>query len=413
MEVLGTVDGEGAVRLLEDAPRSDEPGNGSVAVLEPAHRVESAVAGPSEEARARLAGLEGVVRRAMELLPSSGSAIELYDASRTSSQVVCAGGEMMDLLGVTSPLSRPLTPLELASGLSAPLVSQDGSCIGTVGVRDSRRLRAFGKRELELVELLADQAVLIVENSALVHHSSRDAAKLQELLQFISTVSHDLRTPLSSIIGFSDILLSGRAGSLTGLQTEFLSLVKLGANQLVNLVDDLLDISRCTRGELRLNYEEVDLAASVARLFKQLEPLVSETQIVLVNRVNRSIGRVPADAKRVDQVLSNLLNNAIKFTQPAGVVTVSGYRRRGEVELSVWDTGIGIAKEEQEKVFDRFYQAEPGLKGRIRGSGIGLTVSKHIVEAHGGRIWVESEPGRGSRFRFTLPTTARSLQAGA
>ncbi|HEX2923641.1 MAG TPA: HAMP domain-containing sensor histidine kinase [Chloroflexota bacterium] len=392
------------MRILVGGSKDVVPAGAPTNVSESARWTGGVSVVPSGDGRGGLECLDEVVRRAMELLPSSGSAIELYDAGRTTSQVVCAGGEMVDLLGVTSPLNRPLTLLELASGLSVPLVSH-GNCIGAVGVRDSRRLRAFGKRELELLELLADQAVLVVENSTLVHHSSRDAAKLQELVQFISTVAHDLRTPLSSIIGFSDILLGGRAGSLNSIQTEFLSLVKLGANQLVNLVDDLLDISRCTRGELRLNYDDVDLSAAVARLLKQFEPLVGETEIVLVNRVNRTIGRVPADAKRIDQVLSNLLNNAIKFTQPSGTVTISGHRRRGEVELCVSDTGIGIPKDEQEKVFDRFYQAEPALKGKIRGSGIGLAVSKHIVEAHGGRIWVESEPGKGSRFRFTLPTT--------
>jgi signal transduction histidine kinase len=405
MEVLRIVDGEGAVRLLEEITPEVVLREGPSALREASRWVGSVSVGPSGEGTTGLAQLEGVVRRAMVLLPSSGAAIELYDSGRTTSQVVCVGGEMVELLSVCAPLTRPLTPLELASGLSAPLVSH-GVCIGTLGVRDSRRVRAFGKRELELLELLADQAVLVVENSRLVHFSSRDAAKLQELLQFISTVSHDLRTPLSSIIGFSDILLGGRAGSLNSLQTEFLGLVKLGANQLVNLVDDLMDISRCTRGELRLNLDDVDLAASVTRLFKQFQPLIGETQIVLVNRVNRTIGRVPADAKRIDQVLSNLLNNAIKFTQPSGTIIVSGYRRKGEVELSVSDTGIGIPIDEQVKVFDRFYQAEPGPKGKIRGSGIGLAVSKHIVEAHGGRIWVESELGKGSRFRFTLPTNS-------
>lgn len=354
--------------------------------------------------------LRQIVRRAMVLLPATGFGVDLHDADHTFSQVVSAAGDFRDLLGVVTPLSKPLTPLELASSLSVPLVS-NGAVIGTIGGRDSRRLRSFGKREMDLLELLADQVVLAVENSKLIQHSTRESARANDLLQFLSIVSHDLRTPLSSIIGFTDILLGGRAGELSDLQREFLSLVKVGATQLAGLVNDLLDISRYTRGELRLNLERIDLAAAVARLVRQFEPLVTEAHIQLVNRVHRSIGCITADPKRLDQVLNNLLNNAIKFTQPAGTVTVTGYRRGGKVVLSVTDNGIGISKEEQAKIFDHFYQADRRRNGRLGGSGLGLAVSKHIVEAHGGTIWVESEPGRGSCFRFALPVDCRPGQA--
>ncbi|MHB8992148.1 MAG: sensor histidine kinase [Chloroflexota bacterium] len=387
---------------LVDGRPSGEAGAAAARAVSPAAPL--ALPGVAADPLCLAAGepLQATVSRALQQLPATGCGVDLHDLDHTVSQVVCVGGDLRELLGVVTPLTRPLTPLELASSLSVPLISR-GVAIGTIGVRDSRRLRSFGKREMDLLELLADQVVLAVENSRLLQHSSRESAKVNDLLQFLSIVSHDLRTPLSSIIGFTDILLGGRAGDLTDLQQEFLSLVKLGATQLANLVNDLLDISRYTRGELRLNLEQVDLSEAVARQVRQLEPLVAETQIRLVNRVNRCLGRIVADPKRLDQVLNNLLNNAIKFTQPSGTVTVNGYRRNGMVVISVIDTGIGVSKEEQEKIFDRFYQADPGNTGRFSGSGLGLAVSKHIVEAHGGTIWVESEPGRGSRFRFSLP----------
>lgn len=347
--------------------------------------------------------LEPVVQKAMELVPASGCAIELCDHETKTTTVVCGAGDLREIVGSCTLLTRPLTALELASSLSVPLISR-GASIGTLGIRDSRRLRSFSRREMDLLGLLADQAVLIVENFKLQGRSTKAASKLEDLVQFLSVVSHDLRTPLSSIIGFTDILITGRAGSLSPLQQEFLGLVKLGAGQLNNLVADLLDISRLTRGELKLYLEEVNLSEVVARMVRQLQPLLAETDIRLVNRVGQSVGVIRADSKRLDQVLSNLLNNAIKFTQPSGTITISSCRRDGEIILCVADTGIGIAEEERVRVFERFYQSAPGLNGRFSGSGLGLAVSKHIVEAHGGRIWVESKVGKGSKFRFSLPS---------
>ena len=346
--------------------------------------------------------LEPIVHKTIELVPATGCAIELCDQEAKTTTVVCGEGDFSSLVGTSSLHGAPLTALELAAGLTVPLIS-NGIQIGVIGIRDSRRLRPFGKRETDLLALLADQAVLIIENSKLQDHSAKTVSKFDDLVQFLSVVSHDLRTPLSSITGFTDILLTGRAGKLSPLQMEFLQLVKLGAIQLNNLVADLLDISRLTRGELKLYLEEVDLSLIVARLVRQFEPLLSETNIRLVNRIGPSIGTVYADARRLEQVLSNLLNNAIKFSQPAGTITLTGRRRDGEVVLCVADTGIGVPADEREKIFDRFYQSDPGLSGRLNGSGLGLAVSKHIIEAHGGRIWVESKVGQGSKFRFSLP----------
>lgn len=248
-------------------------------------------------------------------------------------------------------------------------------------------------------------SVTTVERQAFRQNPLPPSTPTCDMLEFLSIVSHDLRTPLSSIIGFTDMILEGRVGELNSAQREFLALVKVGANQLANLVDDLLDISRYARGELQLNYGEVHLASAISWQVAQFTPLLAETDVELINRVHHSIGTIRADAKRLHQIFSNLLDNAIKFTQPTGVVTISGYRTREKVEFTVSDTGIGISKEEQSRVFDRFYRADSLPKGKFSGSGLGLAVTKHLVEAHGGRIRLSSEPGKGSKFSFTIPTS--------
>jgi signal transduction histidine kinase len=230
-------------------------------------------------------------------------------------------------------------------------------------------------------------------------------AEHEELLSFLAVVSHEFQVPLTSIIGFTGLLLDGRAGEMTGQQRELLDLARTGAMQLTNLVDDILDLSRHIRGELRLFREPVDLAAEVALQVRQFDPIVEGTGVQLVNRVHRSLGTIKADSKRLRQVLVNLLSNAVKFTLPAGTVTVAGYRRRDGVVVAVKDTGIGLSKEDQAHVFLPFYQLPADRRPMLGGSGLGLATTRRIVEAHGGQIWVDSELGKGSCFRFTLPTT--------
>jgi signal transduction histidine kinase len=230
------------------------------------------------------------------------------------------------------------------------------------------------------------------------------AAQLSDSSQLLSVISHDLQTPLSSIRGFVDILLGGRTGKVTEQQREILGTMRLAATQLSHLVNDLVDGSQYVRGALQLDRATVDLASTVAQHVRLFEPLIADTEVRLVNRLHQSIGRIWADEQRLLQVLNNLISNAIKFTHPSGTVTVSGFRRRGEVVLSVTDTGIGLDRDDLARVFDPFYRAPAARRAGIQGKGLGLAVSRYIVEAHGGRIWAESRPGTGSRFSVALPT---------
>ncbi|MGB9880957.1 MAG: ATP-binding protein, partial [Anaerolineae bacterium] len=240
----------------------------------------------------------------------------------------------------------------------------------------------------------------------------RDVTSQKELERmkssFLSVVSHELKTPLHSIKGFVDIILMGKTGPLTDTQVDFLNTVRDQTTHLQSLIDDLLEFSRLESGQIKLRLTEVSLAELTTAVVAKLKPLAERGQIQLVNRVGPEIPVIEADYMRIEQVLTNLIDNAIKFTPPDGVVTITAQDLGAEVQVAVSDTGIGIPAKEQERIFDRFYQVDSGPARHYRGTGLGLTICKHIVEYHRGRIWVESEVGKGSTFFFVLPKQIRA-----
>lgn len=235
----------------------------------------------------------------------------------------------------------------------------------------------------------------------------RDVTAQKELEKmksnFLSVISHELKTPLHSIKGFVDIILMGKTGEINELQRDFLSTVKDQTGQLQTLIQDLLEFSRLESGQLKLRPEVVDLGELVTKAIGKLAPVAEEAGVELVSTVPTPSVLIEADPMRLEQVLSNLCDNAIKFTPAGGRVTIDYVNHGPEVEVSVSDTGIGIPEQELPRIFDRFYQVDASSTRRYRGTGLGLTICKHIVERHGGRLWVESIQGQGSTFRFTLP----------
>jgi len=218
----------------------------------------------------------------------------------------------------------------------------------------------------------------------------------------LSIVSHELRTPLHSISGFVDIILMGKTGELTELQRDFLTTVKRQSAQLQNIINDLLEFTRLEYGHIKLTTEPVRLREIADHVLHKLAVLADEHRIQLGNDVPEELV-VEGDSVRLEQVLTNLVDNAFKFTPAEGRVTVGAADLGAEAELWVTDTGIGIAPEDQDKIFEMFYQVTEGSNGARRGAGLGLAICKHIVECHQGQIWVESEQGRGSTFRIVLP----------
>jgi two-component system phosphate regulon sensor histidine kinase PhoR len=221
---------------------------------------------------------------------------------------------------------------------------------------------------------------------------------------FISMVSHELRTPLNTINGFLEIVLDGQVGPLNERQQEFLEYAHISTQQLATLVEDILFISKADSGQFTLRRGEVPVAKLIAQVLNSLQAVAEKAEVRLVADVAASLPTIPADELRLQQVLTNLLNNAIKFSAARSEVTLTVRAEGDELVFTVADRGKGIAAEDHQRIFERFYQSEGGARARAGGYGLGLSIAKLIVEQHGGRIWVESALGEGATFAFTMPT---------
>lgn len=231
---------------------------------------------------------------------------------------------------------------------------------------------------------------------------------------FLSVVSHELRTPLHSIKGFVEIILMGKTGPVTDIQEDFLKTVRTQTTVLQRMIDDLLEFSRMEAGRVKLALSEVSVAAMAHSVATKLAPLAEEAGLRLGIEMPPDLPEIDADRMRLEQVLTNLVENAIKFTPAGGAITVSAARAGDDrMRLTVADTGIGIPPDEQEKVFDRFYQVDGSERRAYRGTGLGLSICRHIVERHSGRVWVESDgvAGHGARFHVELPIELRPIEA--
>jgi signal transduction histidine kinase len=219
---------------------------------------------------------------------------------------------------------------------------------------------------------------------------------------FLSMVSHELRTPLNSVLGFLDITLMGKTGQLTDLQADFLSTARQEAQVLQRLINDLLDYSQLQSGMLRMEMAPVNLSSLIARVVNQARPLAQEDHLKIINNVPPGL-IVRGDEVRLEQVFKNLLDNAAKFTDAYGQIVFSSRRKGSTVTISVTDNGPGIPPSQLKEVFERFFQGDNSPRRHRRGLGLGLAICKNIVEAHGGHIWIESEPGKGTTVFVELP----------
>ncbi|HLY18667.1 MAG TPA: response regulator [Bryobacteraceae bacterium] len=232
------------------------------------------------------------------------------------------------------------------------------------------------------------------------NHEVERANRLKS--EFLASMSHELRTPLNAIIGFSDLLAEQTAGALSAKQQRFVSHIQQGARHLLALINDILDLSKVEAGRLELNRENISVAGVLTEVLTSIRPAAAAKNIAVHSSIGPDVS-VFADRIRFKQILFNLLSNAVKFTPDAGKIWVEAAERRGRLTISVSDTGLGIPIEEQEAIFDAFHQAGATTKGVKEGTGLGLAITKRLVEEHGGRVWVESEPGKGARLSFTIP----------
>jgi two-component system, NtrC family, sensor kinase len=219
---------------------------------------------------------------------------------------------------------------------------------------------------------------------------------------FLANMSHELRTPLNAILGFSQVLRERLFGELNEKQEGYVEDILSSGNHLLSLINDVLDLSKVEAGEVELDVAPFSLRESLERGVVMVRERALKDGVQLSLAANPEIDIVAGDERRIRQVIFNLLSNAVKFTPEGGVVDVRATQVNGEVTVSVADTGPGIAAEDRERIFEEFQQTEAGIEKR-EGTGLGLALSKRLVELHGGRIWVDGEPGNGSTFVFTLP----------
>ena len=298
------------------------------------------------------------------------------------------------------------------AGVAAPLL-REGSAIGTISLR-RREPRAFTEKQIDLLQTFADQAVIAIENVRLFNEIQEKSAQLEvanrELAaasrhksEFLANMSHELRTPLNAIIGFSDVLEQRLFGELNERQADYTRDIASSGRHLLDLVNEILDLSKVEAGRMELEPSEFALADTIRGALAFVRERAVRHGIELSEDAASDLGTVVADERKVRQVLLNLLSNAVKFTPDGGTIGVRARRRNGEVEVSVRDTGIGIAPEDQAKVFDEFQQVGRASDRSREGTGLGLTLAKRFIELHGGRIWIESEIGKGTTFTFALP----------
>jgi len=221
--------------------------------------------------------------------------------------------------------------------------------------------------------------------------------------EFVSTVSHELRTPMTAIKGYTDLLYAGAAGTINPEQKRFLSTIKSNTDRLTALINDLLDISRMETGRVRFEPRLLQLGEVIADVVNVLAAQAEAKSLNLTYEVAAGLPEVMGDQDRLHQVLTNLIGNAIYYTPEGGEIELRAYPVEEAVRVDVRDTGIGIAPEDMGHIFERFYRADHPLVQETRGTGLGLSIVKMFVEMHGGRIWVESEPEKGSTFTFILP----------
>jgi len=290
--------------------------------------------------------------------------------------------------------------------LAVPMV-REGQLIGCLAVTRNQP-GDFPAETIELLRTFATQSALAIQNARLFHEIEDKSRQLEAASrhksEFLANMSHELRTPLNAIIGFSEVLSERMFGELNEKQEEYLKDIYASGQHLLSLINDILDLSKIEAGRMELEVSEFSLPVAIDDALILVRERVTRRGIRLGQGIDARVGMIRGDERKVKQVLLNLLSNALKFTPEGGRIDVRVAINDGMAEISVADTGVGIAPEDQEAIFEEFRQVGTADK-KVEGTGLGLALSRKFIELHGGRIWVQSQPGKGSTFSFTLPAS--------
>jgi signal transduction histidine kinase len=306
------------------------------------------------------------------------------------------------LVRIVNPAAEHMLGINAQRIIERPLLELPGAC------------EPDGERQIEKVDvndlMLRAHSAPVRSSSGerlgtvVVYHDLTREEQLDRLKsRLVATASHELRTPMTSILGFVDMLRIGTYGQLTEAQQEPLAIIRSNVRRLVELVDDLLDMSRADAGELRLRKEDLDLIEILSEVAEDLRGQFTARGVTMSLHVPPGTAPIYADRAAMKQIAVNLLGNACKYTPGGGHVDVCLSNGKGRLRVDVRDNGVGIAPDAQSHIFTPFYRADNPLRDEVGGTGLGLSISQRLIELHGGRIWFESTTGVGSTFSFSLP----------
>ena len=337
---------------------------------------------------------------------------KIFSIDKTSSLAAQAARERQavvtnDVLKKADYRANPLLP-KTRSEASIPMLVQE-ELVGVMSVQ-STSPDYFSEANLQVLTMLSEQIGIAITNARLFEEQKKVAEELRRVdemkSQFLASMSHELRTPMNAIINFVEVVASGLVGPINEEQKELLGQSLQSSQHLLHLINDVLDISKIQAGRLTLFIEnDVNLYAQLKPVMEIANSLLQEKgkALQLVNDIDDNLPVICGDKRRIRQVLLNLLSNAIKFTEK-GTITLSVKNTGNKVIFAVIDTGPGIPPEFQEMIFEPFQQTMDGIK-QVEGTGLGLPIARSLVEAHGGRMWLESQPGEGAAFYFDLPVS--------